>query len=184
MNGQLGLFAPAAPTVENIDLAKAFASYSADVIAEHGRVRKPVSCGGDLWVSTGGSGTATRRNAKLYRLVSLAEFDGEPTTYREKISIVHEGDEYAGDYARNDPNGFYHGMTVKSGGSIYILCGPPQTVAGDDIAPLFAADDADEEEEELCDGLCPNCGAELEAGTNCAVCNEEDEEEKDNDNEE
>lgn len=177
MSGQPGLFAPAAPTVENIDLAKAFASYSGDVIAENNRVRKPVSCGGDLWVSTGSSGTATKRNARLYRLVPPSEFDGEPTTYREKISIVREGDEYAGDYARNDPNGFYHGMTVKSGGSTYILCGPPQTVTCDDIAPLFAADDDDEEEEELCDGLCPNCGAELEPGTNCAACNEDDESE-------
>lgn len=148
MSGQLGLFAPAAPTVENIDLAKAFASYSGDLIAEKGRVRKPASCGGDLWVSTGCSGASARRTAQLYRLVPPSQFDGEPTTYREKVSIVREGDEYAGDYARQDPNGFYHGMAVKSGGTAYILCGPPLTIVGTDIAPLFAADDEDDEDED------------------------------------
>jgi hypothetical protein len=173
MSAQLGLFAPAPPSVQGIDLAKAFASYSADLIGMSNRVRKPVSCCGDLWVSTGSSGTAITRTATMYRLVLLAEFEGEPTTYNEKISIVHEGDEYAGDYARNDPNGFYHGMMVKNGGSTYVLCGPPQQIVSTDTAPLFAADD--DGEEELCDGLCPNCGAELEAGSNCAACNEDNE---------
>ena len=31
------------------------------------------------------------------------------------------------DAARADPNGFYHGMSVKHAGQILVLCGPPVT---------------------------------------------------------
>jgi hypothetical protein len=99
--------------------------------------------------------------------VLLAEFDGEPTTYREKISVVREGDRYAGDYARNDPNGFYHGMTVTSGGSKCVLVGPPlELVAERPKVDLFASVDDEEEEdyevddyEEEEDCGCDDCGA-------------------------
>lgn len=51
-----------------------------------------------------------------YRLVHLGAFDGQPTTYSEKTRNAEA--------ARNDPNGFYHGMTVAHGGPSYVLCGP------------------------------------------------------------
>jgi len=145
MQSQLGLFAPLPPSVEGMDLAKAMASYSADVIAMNGKVRKPVSCGGDLWVSIGGGGTAAHRVTKMYRLVLVDEFDGQLTTYHEKTSIWLEGDKYAGAYARNDPNGFYHGMKVSSGGNAYALCGPEQTLVVTGVVELIESDNDDEE---------------------------------------
>lgn len=184
MSAQFSLFAPAAPTIEGIDVKKAFDSYSADTIAERGGVRKPVSCCGDLWVSTGSDGTRHGVNTvKLYRLAPLHEFDGEPTTYGVKISIVQDGDRFAGDYARNDPNGFYHGMAVTHGGAKYVLVGPPQVLTAQRPAAdngLFAADDEDDEELTNEDTLpCVVCGdelaqsdsyEELEDGPTCTEC--------------
>jgi hypothetical protein len=69
-------------------------------------VRKPFSWRGTLWVCVGKShlngGTAT-----AYRLIHPQLFDG--------------------DAARADPNGFYHGMSVKHAGRTMALCGPPVT---------------------------------------------------------
>lgn len=145
MSGQLGLlFAPLPPSVGGMNLAKALASYSADVIALAGKVRKPVSCGGDLWVSIGGGGTAAHRVTKMYRLVPVDEFEGEVTTYHEKTSLWLEGDKYPGDYARNDPNGFYHGMKVSNGGNAYALCGPEQTIDVTNVVELIESDNEDE----------------------------------------
>lgn len=45
---------------------------------------------------------------------------GTPTTYHGKTGTA-EGAEAA----RNDPMGFYHGMTVKQGCESFVLCGPP-----------------------------------------------------------
>jgi hypothetical protein len=146
VSGQLGLFAPLPPSVEGIDLAKALASYSADVIAMNGKVRRPVSCGGDLWVSIGGGGTVAHRVTKMYRLVPIADFDGEVTTYSDKTRIWRDGDEYPGDYARNDPNGFYHGMKVQHGSNPYVLCGPEQTLEVNGVVELLDSDNEDEEE--------------------------------------
>jgi hypothetical protein len=46
-------------------------------------------------------------------------FKDVPTTYAKKVNL--EG----GDMARSDPQGFYHGMIVKSGKETYVLSGPP-----------------------------------------------------------
>jgi hypothetical protein len=145
MIGQLGLFAPLPPSIEGIDPAKAVASYSADVIAMNSKVRKPVSCGGDLWVSVGSSGSAAHRLVKMYRLVQLADFDGMVTHYNEKTAIWRDGDKYPGDYARNDPNGFYHGMKVSNGSNTYVLFGPEQTLEVNGVVELLDSDNEDEE---------------------------------------
>lgn len=144
MSAQLGLFASLAPSIQGIDKAKALASYSADVIGMSNKVRKPVSCGGDLWVYTGGGGNASNRTAEMYRLCPIAEFDGTVTSYHEKISVWNEGDKYPGDYARNDPNGFYHGMRVQNGSTVYVLCGPKQTLDVSGVRELLDADNEDE----------------------------------------
>lgn len=144
VNGQIGLFAPLPPSVQGIDPSKASASYSADLIAMTGKVRKPVSHGGDLWVSVGSAGTATHRITNMYRLVLAADFDGEVTTYTEKTSVWRDEDKYPGDYARNDPNGFYHGMKVQNGGNSYVLCGPEQTIEINGLVELL--DTTDDEE--------------------------------------
>lgn len=149
MNGQLALFAPLPPSVEGMDIAKAVASYSADLIALNGKVRRPVSYCGDLWVNTGTRGTAAHRIAETYRLVLIDEFDGEPTTYHEKTSIWLEGDEYPGDYARNDPNGFYHGMKVQNGGNSYVLCGPPQKLEISGLVELLDLTDDEEDFDDM-----------------------------------
>lgn len=41
-----------------------------------------------------------------------------------------------GDEARADPNGFYHGMSVKHAGTVFVLCGPPVTFVAGETAQL------------------------------------------------
>lgn len=91
------------------------ASYSADTIGMHGRVRKPFVFQGVLWVCVGRC-SHPREQVKAYRLVHEHRFEGEPTTYAEKTRDCEA--------ARNDPNGFYHGMRVTHGGQRYVLSGP------------------------------------------------------------
>jgi hypothetical protein len=59
-------------------------------------------------------------SAEVYRIVHPQAFAGQAVTYREKT--------LDGDAARADPNGFYHGMSVKHGGGAMVLCGPPATL--------------------------------------------------------
>mgnify|MGYP007059504006 CR=1 FL=1 len=94
------------------------ASYSGDLIALKNRVRQPFRLQGWLCVAVG----IGPQTVKAYRLLSLDQFTGAPTTYREKLRANH------GDDARRDPNGFYHGMRVQRGGSVYVLCGPPISI--------------------------------------------------------
>jgi len=106
-------------------------SYSADVIAMKGRVRRPFTFHGVLWVCVGIQ-NAAGRTACAYRLLDPDSFGEDATTYDEKTSNAGR--------ARNDPMGFYHGMTVRCGGRDYVLAGPPvQFVEGSDPQPgLFA----------------------------------------------
>jgi hypothetical protein len=50
-------------------------------------------------------------------------------SYNEKI-----GDADRAESARNDPNGFYHGMTVKHGSEAFVLAGPPLLFVADEEA--------------------------------------------------
>lgn len=94
------------------------ASYSADRIAQEGRVRKPFIWNGAPCICVGTrpheEGGTT---AQTYRLVHLQAFDGKPLSYGEKTANA--------DAARADPNGFYHGIIVKHGGDEWVLSGPP-----------------------------------------------------------
>jgi hypothetical protein len=100
------------------------ASYSADVIAMSGRVRKPFKWKDAPCVCTGISGSALTGNGmqvhEAYRIVPVKMFTGTMTTYCERTARA-EGAEAA----RNDPNGFYHGMKIKHGMEGFVLCGPP-----------------------------------------------------------
>lgn len=102
-------------------------AYSADKIGEGKPIRKPFSYRGALFVSTGGRGEGHRTHYyDAMRLVQLPEFEGEPTTYADKIH--HDG----GEMARNDPMGFYHGMQVTSGSQAFVMVGPEIRFVPDD----------------------------------------------------
>lgn len=117
-------------------------SYSADIIAQESKVRKPFTFAGSLWVVVGMSGHGGVEQADAYRLIPARMFQGiAATTYREKTGTADGAES-----ARADPLGFYHGMTVKCGKESYVLCGPPALfVAGPERSeptpqqlPLFA----------------------------------------------
>jgi hypothetical protein len=96
------------------------ASYSADKIAMESRVRNPFRFGDALWVNTGMSGYTGNWQAEAYRLVARELFSGSPTSYHDKTDAAEDAEA-----ARNDPNGFYHGMLVVCGRRNFVLCGPP-----------------------------------------------------------
>jgi hypothetical protein len=102
------------PTLREVE-----ASYSADRI-NSGKVRQPFMYQGRPHVYGGGMMCNKRHEMEAIELVPIEQFKGEPTTYDKKLSVP--GGKYLGDYARNDPNGFYYGMTVKHGGQTYV-CG-------------------------------------------------------------
>lgn len=100
------------------------ASYSADRIGMGRPVRKPFEYRGSFWLCIGSGRREGIEAAEAYRLVSAQRFIGTPTNYREKL--------VDSDAARADPDGFYHGMTVKHAGQAMVLCGPPvQFIAGE-----------------------------------------------------
>lgn len=95
------------------------ASYSADKI-DSGTIRKPFVWQSNLMVTTSlRSMGGHMYEAEAYKIVLLREFSGTPTTYSAK------GKDDCWEAARNDPLGFYHGMTVKSGRETYVMVGPP-----------------------------------------------------------
>jgi hypothetical protein len=100
------------------------ASYSADVIATNGRVRKPFTWKNALYVCTSivGSGLthSEMEEHEAYRIVPAKVYSGPVKSYREKTGKSEDAED-----ARNDPNGFYHGMTIQHGAEQFVLCGPP-----------------------------------------------------------
>lgn len=92
------------------------ASYSADRIGMGQPVRRPFSHNGCRWVCVG---IGPRMVAEAYRLIHPSAFRSTPTSYSAKVSVN------GGHDARSDPLGFYHGMTVRCGGEVLVLCGPP-----------------------------------------------------------
>lgn len=91
------------------------ASYSGDRIALGQPVRKPFRLGRELWLTI----ALSNHGASAYRLCPMRVFNGTPTTYRDKSGTAE-----CVEAARNDPDGFYHRMTVKHGGEEFVLCGP------------------------------------------------------------
>ncbi len=83
------------------------------------------SCGnGDLYVCTSITGSGLTESGtqehEAYRMVPEKMFTGTTKTYGQKN---RQGRRCRG--SSNDPNGFYHGMTIKHGAEIFVLCGPP-----------------------------------------------------------
>jgi hypothetical protein len=58
--------------------------------------------------------------ATAYRLVARRLFTAEPIDYRARAATA---DLCAA--ARENPMGFYHGVTVNRGKELFVLCGPP-----------------------------------------------------------
>jgi len=100
-------------------------SYSADLIAMKSAVRNPFKYGPDLWINTGSGGFD--RSHECYRLKPVEAFTGRVITYQDAGSEFdpEKGDTYPGDRARNNPNGFYHGMKVMWRKQPHVLVGPP-----------------------------------------------------------
>ena len=108
-------------------------SYSADRIASGQPVRKPFQHDGALWICTSitGSGLTVSGTTEheAYRIMPERMFTGTPTTYGTKI-----GTDDTAEAARNDPDGFYHGVTVKHGHETFVLCGPPLRFVPEEVA--------------------------------------------------
>jgi hypothetical protein len=96
------------------------ASYSADTIATAGRIRKAFRWQAQLMVTVSLSGRGGIEQAEAYQLIPLKAFDGTATTYGQKTARAEDAEA-----ARNDPNGFYHGITVKHAQKHFVLAGPP-----------------------------------------------------------
>jgi hypothetical protein len=96
------------------------ASYSADTIAAAGRVRKAFRWQAQLMVTVSLCGRGGIEQAEAYRLIPLKAFDGAVTTYGQKTGRAEDAEA-----ARNDPNGFYHGIAVKHAQESFVLAGPP-----------------------------------------------------------
>ncbi len=103
------------------------ASYSADIIASAGKIRKSFRWQAQLMVTINLSGRAGAEQAEAYQLVPFKAFAGTPMSYAEKIGTAENAEA-----ARNDPNGFYHGMTVKQGQDKFVLSGPPVVFVADE----------------------------------------------------
>lgn len=89
-----------------------YESVSCDNIADKGKVRKPFQHSGTQYVATSRNGDG---KAEAYRLIPLANFQGEPHKYGD---VSH-------DILRAQPEGFYHGMLVRRGKKECVLVGPP-----------------------------------------------------------
>jgi hypothetical protein len=96
------------------------ASYSADTIASSGKIRRAFRWQAQLMVTVSLSGQGGIDQAKAYRLIPLKAFSAATMTYAERIGTADNAE-----VARNDPNGFYHGMTVSQGSETFVLSGPP-----------------------------------------------------------
>lgn len=103
------------------------ASYSADTIATAGKIRKAFRWQAQLMVTISLSGRGGAEQAEAYQLVPLNAFSGPTMSYADKIGTAENAEG-----ARNDPNGFYHGMTVKQGQGIFVLSGPPVVFVADE----------------------------------------------------
>jgi hypothetical protein len=106
------------------------ASYSADTIAMSGRIRKAFRWQAQLMVTVSLAGCGGIEQAEAYRLLSLRAFIGTPTTYADKIETGENAEA-----ARNDPNGFYHGITVRHSSESFVLFGPPVLFVAEPVRP-------------------------------------------------
>ena len=107
-------------------------SYSGDRICEGRPIRTPFHWRGCMWVCVSTWGDL----ASAFRLTPLASYTAEATTYSARVGASPD----AAEAARNDPNGFYHGVTVTHGGQSFVMTGPEVTFAAGDVgqSALFA----------------------------------------------
>jgi hypothetical protein len=99
-----------------------YCSYSADTIAQGSKVRKPFDWEGSRWITIGLCFHEETCVAEAYRLIPKPIFAARPTTYWGKTRTPEDAEA-----AREDPMGFYHGMTVTQGRETFVLVGPPAT---------------------------------------------------------
>lgn len=99
-------------------------SYSADLIAIRERIRTPFRHSGQMWVCVSIAGSGLTRSGfkelQAYRLTPESLYVGTPTTYSARTSTAG-----AAEAARNDPFGFYNGISVRLGSEAFVLTGPP-----------------------------------------------------------
>jgi len=81
-------------------------------------IEKPFRFQGSLWVAFGVQFHPDGNKAHAYRLVRAPKFYGVVMTYADKLSAG------GGDAAREDPNGFYHGLFAAHNGVKYVVIGP------------------------------------------------------------
>jgi hypothetical protein len=120
------------------------ASYSGDVIAQSGRIRKPVWYAGRLWIAVGVvyHGVSVEE-VSCHEMVPLALYRGDVEPWREW-------------HYREDrcPEDYYPGRIVKYGGREYVMCrqelvATPGDVAGEPVqlslfdlsGPLWGAEE-------------------------------------------
>ena len=109
------------PCTKTLGEADISASYSADRIAYSQPVRKPFSWRGGLWISVGtGHRPGEPFSAEAYRLAHPSMFSGTQVTYAQKTADAEA--------ARADPNGFYHGMSVKHAGAVCLIMSPSKFI--------------------------------------------------------
>jgi hypothetical protein len=114
-----------------------YAAYSADTIAFAGKIRKPFRWQGQTMITVSLCGRGESSEAEAYRLLPLKAFAGIPVTYGQKTGTADSAES-----ARNDPNGFYHGLLVKQGGESIVLVGPPVVFVAADEAHRPARSEA------------------------------------------
>lgn len=108
-----------------------YASYSADRIARVGKVRRPFTFRGQLWVCTSCCGAGGSVIATAYRLMPAQHCEGAAVTLAEKTADCAA--------ARADPGGFYHGVIIRYRGEVWVLSGPPaEFMPGPPQAGLFS----------------------------------------------
>lgn len=104
-------------------------SYSGDTIGLKGTVRTPFFFAGEPWVSVGSCAGVVQ----AYRLMPVDQVQDEAASFEERAAD--------GDAARDGPNGFYHGVTVRYRSDWFVLYGPPALfVAGAVVQPGLFGD--------------------------------------------
>ncbi|MEM9021653.1 MAG: hypothetical protein AAGC44_13910 [Planctomycetota bacterium] len=90
------------------------------------KISNPFIHQGEALVCVGhGSRNTKLPGAEAYRLVPI-------DWYSERLTDHFFGS-YA-EWARQDPNGFYHGMIVRYGGGHFVMHGPPVTFVPGQVA--------------------------------------------------
>jgi hypothetical protein len=100
-------------------------SYSGDRICEGRPIRTAFHWRGGIWVCVSTWGEL----ASAFRLTPLASYTAGATTYPARVGASPD----AAEAARNDPSGFYHGVTVTHGGKSFVMTGPEVTFAPGDV---------------------------------------------------